>query len=64
MCDAEHRVVNPVTPEAAVAQDLPALHAGEGVLDADTGCAVRAVVFLFPGRDFRLPGFTAVRDDQ
>jgi hypothetical protein len=32
--DAEHGVVNAVVSETAVAEDLPALHAGEGVLDA------------------------------
>lgn len=32
--DAEHGVVNTVAFEAAVAEDLPGLHAGEDVLDA------------------------------
>jgi hypothetical protein len=32
--DAEHGVVNAVTFQAAVAQDLPALHPGEVLLDA------------------------------
>jgi hypothetical protein len=34
--DAEHGVVDAVTFETAVAEDLPGLHAGEGVLDAST----------------------------
>ncbi|MFJ6646515.1 hypothetical protein ACIQPS_12755 [Streptomyces sp. NPDC091290] len=38
--DAEHGVADAVTFEAAVAEDLLGLHAGEGVLDA---CADRAV---------------------
>jgi hypothetical protein len=32
--DAEHGVMNAVTLEAAVAEDLPVLHTGEDVLDA------------------------------
>lgn len=32
--DAEHGVVDAVTLEPAVAEDLPGLHTGEGVLDA------------------------------
>jgi hypothetical protein len=32
--DAEHGVVNAVTFQAAVAEDLPGLHAGEDMLDA------------------------------
>lgn len=48
--DAEHGVVDAVAFEAAVAKDLPGLHAGEGVLDAGADFAVGVVVFLFPGR--------------
>src|SRR5690349_2132653 len=62
--DAEHGVVNTVAFQAAVAEDLPVLHAGEGVLDAGADFAVGGVVFLFPGRQFGLPAFAAVRDDQ
>lgn len=61
---AEHGVVDAVAFQPAVAEDLPALHPGEGVLDAGPHLAVRGVVFLFPGRKFGLAGFTAVRDDQ
>jgi hypothetical protein len=50
--------------ETAVAEDLPGLHPGEGVLDAGTDLAVRRVVFLFPGREFGLARFAVVRDDQ
>lgn len=61
--DAEHRVMNAVAFESAVAQDLPALHAGEGVLDAGPDLLVGVVVCLFPGREF-LAFAPAVRDDQ
>src|SRR5881398_2730437 len=62
--DAEHGVVDAVALEAAVAEDLPGLHAGEGVLDAGADFAVGGVVFLFRVREFDLAGFAAVRDDQ
>src|SRR5438128_1254856 len=62
--DAEHGVVDTVAFEAAVAQDLPALHAGQGVLDAGVDLAVGGVVLLLPGREFGLAAFPAVRDDQ
>lgn len=62
--DAEHCVVDAVTLEAAVAEDLPGLHTGEGVLDAGANLAVGGVVFLFPGLELGLAGFAAVRDDQ
>ena len=62
--NAEHGVVYAVTFDAAVAQDLPALHAGEDVLDAGADLAVGGVVFLFPGREFGLAALAAVRDDQ
>ena len=61
--DAEHGVVNAVAFEAAVAEDLPALHAGEGVLDAGANSLVGAVVFLLPRREFLAFG-AAVRDDE
>ncbi|GAA2628769.1 hypothetical protein GCM10009863_50000 [Streptomyces axinellae] len=62
--NAEYRVVDAVTFEAAVAEDFPGLHAGEGVLDAGADLAVRGVVFLFPRLQFALAGFAAVRNDQ
>ena len=62
--DAEHRVVNAVAFQAAVAEDLPGLHAGEGVLDTGADLAVGAVVVLFPVRKLDLTAFAAVRDDQ
>jgi hypothetical protein len=49
--DAEHGVVDAVALEAAVAEDLPGLNAGEGVLDACADLAVGGVVFLFPRRE-------------
>lgn len=61
--DAEDRMVDAVAFESAVAQDLPALHTGEGVLDSGTNLFVRAVVLLFPIREF-LAFAAAVRDDQ
>ncbi|RPK61807.1 hypothetical protein EES42_31410 [Streptomyces sp. ADI95-17] len=57
-------MVYAVALEAAVAQDLPGLHPGEGVLDAGADLAVGSVVFLFPGREFGLALVAAVRDDQ
>jgi len=61
--DAEHGMVGAVAFEAAVAEDLPALHAGQDVLDSGTNSLVRAVVFLFPGRE--VPSLlTPVRNDQ
>jgi hypothetical protein len=48
--DAEHGVVDAVAFQAAVAEELPALHAGEGVLDAGADLAVRDVVLLLPGQ--------------
>lgn len=46
-CDAEHGVVDAVAFEAAVAEDLPGLHAGEDVLDAGADLLVGLVVGLF-----------------
>src|SRR5690606_27783686 len=62
--DAEHGVVYAVAFQAAVAQDLPALHPGEGVLDAGADLLVGAVVLLLPCGQFALSGGPAVRDDQ
>jgi hypothetical protein len=42
--DAEHGVVDAVAFEPAVAEDLPGLHAGEGVLDAGPDLAVGGVL--------------------
>lgn len=49
---------------SAVADDLPGLHAGEGVLDSSPDFAVGGVVGFFPGRQLGLAGFSAVRNDQ
>lgn len=57
-------MVDSLIPEAAVAEDLPRLHAGEDMLDAGTDLLVGAVVLLFPGREFGLPLWSAVWDDQ
>lgn len=54
--DAEHDVVDALAFESAVAEDLPGLHSGEGVLDADADLAVGGVVFLRPGGMFALDG--------
>ncbi|GGW79788.1 hypothetical protein GCM10010320_72270 [Streptomyces caelestis] len=62
--DAEHGVVDAVAFESAVAEDLPRLHAGEGVLDAGGGSCGGGVVFLVPGREFSLALLAAVRDEQ
>lgn len=59
--DAEHGVVDAVAFEAAVAEDLPARHAGEGVLHAGANSLVGAVVFLLPGRELFAVG-AAVRE--
>ena len=61
--DAEHGEVDAVALEAAVTQDLPALHSGEGVLDAGANSLVGAVVFLLPGRQVASL-FASVWDDQ
>jgi hypothetical protein len=50
--DAEHGVVDAVAFEAAVAEDLPGLHAGEDVLDAGADLLVGLVVGLFPVGQF------------
>jgi hypothetical protein len=55
--DAEHGVADPVSFEAAVAEDLPGLHAGEGVLDAGADLLVGLVVGLLPlGQLFAFAG--------
>lgn len=45
--DSEHGVVDAIASEAAVAEDLPGLHAGEDVLDAGADLFVGLVVGLF-----------------
>jgi hypothetical protein len=62
--DAEDGVVDAVAFEAAVAEDLPALHAGEGVLDAGADLAVGGVVLLLLGRQFFVLVSAVVRDGQ
>ncbi|GGV83968.1 hypothetical protein GCM10015535_28090 [Streptomyces gelaticus] len=52
--EAEHGVVHAIALEAAIAEDLPGLHAGEGVLDAGADLAVGGVVLLFPCGEFGL----------
>lgn len=52
--DAEHGVVDAFALEAAVAEDLPGLHAGEDVLDPGPDLLVGLVVFLLPVRQFGL----------
>lgn len=52
MGNAAHGVVYAFTLETAVAQDLPGLHAGEGVLDAGADLLVGLVVYLLPVREF------------
>jgi len=47
--DAEDGVVDAVAFEAAVAEDLPVLHAGEDVFDAGADLLMGVVVVLLPG---------------
>jgi hypothetical protein len=61
--DAEHGVVDAITLQSAVTEDLPVLHAGEDVLDAGADLAVGGIVFLFPSWQFSLAALAAVRDD-
>src|SRR3954469_20933281 len=61
--DAEDGMVDAVGFESAVARNLPIIHVGEGVLDAGPDLPMRAVVVLFPTREF-LALAAAVRDDQ
>ncbi|OKI78544.1 hypothetical protein AMK12_21735 [Streptomyces sp. TSRI0395] len=48
---------------AAVAEDFPGLHAGEGVLDAGADASVFGVVLLLAAQEWAT-GSSAVRDDQ
>lgn len=59
--DAEHGLVDTVTLEAAVAEDLPGLHAGEDVLDPGPNLLVGSVVLFFPDRQFGLAGLSNER---
>lgn len=63
-CDAEHGVMDAVAFETAVAEDLPGLHAGEGVLDVGADAAVGGVVSVFPVGEFVLAAFASVRDED
>lgn len=52
--DVEHDVVDAVDPEAAVAEDLPGLRAGEGALDASADLfPSSAVTIALPERGSR-----------
>lgn len=62
--DAEHGVVDAIAFEAAVAEDLPGLHAGEDMLHAGSDLLVGLLVFLLPVREFTPAALTAVRDDE
>ena len=55
---SKHGVVNSVASQAAVAEDLPGLHAGEDVLDAGPDLLVGLVVRLLPPRG--TPSYLAV----
>lgn len=46
--DAKHGVADAFAFDAAVAKDLPALHASERVLGAGADLAAGGLVFLFP----------------
>lgn len=61
--DAEHGVVDAVALEAAVAQDRPALHAGEAVLDAGPDAFCGSGWFFILGGQVLALG-PAVRDNQ
>lgn len=64
MGDSGGGPVDAVAAAAAVAQDLPGLHDGEGVLDAGSDAAVVGVVAFLPAGQFGLPWLAAVRDQQ
>jgi hypothetical protein len=57
-------VVDPIAFQAAIAEGLPGLHAGEDMLDTGADASVRAVVFLFPDGQFDVLVLAAVGDDQ
>lgn len=56
-------VVKAVSFLAAVAEDFPVLHAGEGVLDAGADASVFGVVLLLAAQEWA-SGSSVVRDDQ
>lgn len=62
--DAEHGMAHAVALEAAVAEDLPGLRTGEGVLYAGADLAMGGVVLFLPGREFGLTTLSTVWDDQ
>lgn len=62
--NVKHRVVDAFASGAAVAEDLPGLHTGEGVLYAGLDLAVGGVVFLLPCLELDLAVTAAVRDDR
>lgn len=62
--DAEHRGVNAVALQTAVAKDLPGLHPREDALAPSPDLAVGRVALLLPSRKFGLAAFAAARDDQ
>ena len=63
MGDGLDGVVEAVAPLAAIAEDLPVLHPGEGVLDAGTDASVFGVVFFLAAQEGS-SGPSAVRHDQ
>lgn len=62
--DAEPGAVDAVTFEAAVAENLPGLHADEYMLDAGTDLLMGLVACLFPVREFGLAEISTVWDDE
>lgn len=56
-------MVEPVSFLAAVAEDFPGLHAGEGVLDTGADASVFGVVLFLAAQEWA-SGSSAVRDDQ
>ncbi|MGX1267112.1 hypothetical protein RKD18_000306 [Streptomyces phaeoluteigriseus] len=54
--------MNAVAFEAAVAEDLPGLHAGENVLDTGSDLFVGPVVVFFRSWELGLAAVAAVRD--
>lgn len=61
---AERGVVDAVAFEAAVARDLPGLHAGEGVFDAGSHALVGGVVVFLPVRQAGVGCLAAMRDEH
>jgi hypothetical protein len=61
---ADYGVVHAVAFQAEVAEDFPALHTGEGVLDAGSDLLVGAVGRAFPGGEFGLAVHAPVWHEQ